>query len=363
MPRESEAGFYKSKTFIALASVLVIVVAARLALPHFVQSYVNKVLDENPSYDGHVGDVDIHLWRGAYSVDDIDIVKTEGKSPVPFFKARKVDLSLGWKELFEGAISARIKFYEPEINFVDSKNPKAKQSGEDADWGQTLDKLVPFNISRLEIENGSAHFRNYQADPPVDMWLTHLDVTVRNLTNSKDENQDLFASCDATGVALGGGKLDLGLKLNPRAKKPTFELQAKLLGIDLKALNPFFKKYAKLDFSSGRGDIVTEIGASNGTLRGYVKPLLKNIDVLSIKDDIEKDHDNILQVIWEGLAGTIVQLFKNQPKDQLATEIPITGSMEAPTTGIFPAIGGVLRNAFIQAFTPFYRSSFKSSKG
>jgi len=353
---------YKSKPFVAFVIIVVLLVAARLALPHFVQRYVNKVLDENPSYDGHIGDVDIHLWRGAYSIDDIDIVKTEGKSPVPFFKAKKLDLSLGWKELLEGAISARIKFYEPVVNFVDSKDPKGKQSGKEGSWGDTVDKLVPFDISRLEIENGAMHFRNFQAKPPVDLSLTQLQVSLRNLTNSKDEDKDLFATCDASAVAIGGGKLDLDLKLNPRATKPTFELKAKLIGMELKALNAFFKKYASLDFSSGRGDIVTEINAKNGILGGYVKPLIKNIDVLDFKDDIEKDKDGVFQVVWEAIAGTIVQLFKNQPKDQLATEIPITGSLDNPSTGIFVAIGGVLRNAFIQAFTPFYKGDFKSTK-
>jgi hypothetical protein len=66
----------------------------RIALPHIVRKYVNKKLDEMPEYDGRIGDVDIHLWRGAYSIQGIEIIKTEGDVPVPFFSSRRVMFSV-----------------------------------------------------------------------------------------------------------------------------------------------------------------------------------------------------------------------------------------------------------------------------
>src|SRR4051812_17982014 len=78
-----------------LVSVLVVVallVAARLALPYVVEDYVNRKLAALDSYEGHIGDVDIHLWRGAYSIDDIVIAKKGAKRPVNFFEARRANL-------------------------------------------------------------------------------------------------------------------------------------------------------------------------------------------------------------------------------------------------------------------------------
>ena len=62
------------KLVIGLLAVVLFLVAARVAMPYLVEDYVNDKLAALDSYDGHVGDIDIHLWRGAYSIDDIEIL-------------------------------------------------------------------------------------------------------------------------------------------------------------------------------------------------------------------------------------------------------------------------------------------------
>lgn len=340
-----------------LLVVAVVLLGVRAALPYGVKWYVNRVLDENPDYDGQIGDVDIHLWRGAYSIDDLKIIKTTGKARIPFLDIRKVDLSVSWRELWRGTVVAKLHFWEPKVNFVDGEKKEDVQTGKGQPWGQVLDKLVPFKISQLLVETGEVHFRNFQASPPVDLWIKDLNARVENLTNSTKSAENLFASCHADGKALGGGLFQLDLKLNPRAEKPTFDLDAKLEKVNLTYLNAFFKKYAKLDFEKGQGDIVAELAADQGKLTGYVKPLLKDLDVVDWEKDRKRDHDSIFHVVWEAIAGALAEIFQNQPKDQLATRIPLNGSLDKPDTDILSTIGGVLTNAFITAFTPFYDNS------
>ena len=55
--------------------------------PIWVRDHVNRKLSEMPDYRTHVGVVTLHFWRGAYSVHNINVVKTSGKVPVPFFSA------------------------------------------------------------------------------------------------------------------------------------------------------------------------------------------------------------------------------------------------------------------------------------
>ena len=50
----------------ALGTFVVLLVGARVALPYFVKDEVNRRLMALESYDGHVEDVDLALWRGAY---------------------------------------------------------------------------------------------------------------------------------------------------------------------------------------------------------------------------------------------------------------------------------------------------------
>src|SRR5262245_22824545 len=84
----------KRKLLAGLAAVAIVLIGARIALPFVVEEYANRKLAALHSYDGHVGDIDIHLWRGAYSIDDLVIVKTGAKRPVPFFSAQRIDLSV-----------------------------------------------------------------------------------------------------------------------------------------------------------------------------------------------------------------------------------------------------------------------------
>src|SRR6185295_3446674 len=71
----------------------------RAMLPWIVRDYVNQTLDRNPLYAGNIGEVQIHLWRGAYSIQDVRISKTTGNVPVPFFAAKHVDFAIEWKPL------------------------------------------------------------------------------------------------------------------------------------------------------------------------------------------------------------------------------------------------------------------------
>ena len=85
--------FFAGRKKWILLIILVALIALRAVLPYIVKSYVNKTLAAIPGYSGHVDDVDMSLWRGAYVVKDLKIEKVEGNIPVPFFSANLIDLS------------------------------------------------------------------------------------------------------------------------------------------------------------------------------------------------------------------------------------------------------------------------------
>lgn len=110
--------FFKSRLGQAVIAIVLILIALRIALPYIVKDYVNKTLSEIPGYKGIVEDIDMNLWRGAYEIEKVSLVKTDGKVPVPFFSADKIDLSVQWGALFEGSIVGEIVLENPKINFV-----------------------------------------------------------------------------------------------------------------------------------------------------------------------------------------------------------------------------------------------------
>src|SRR6185295_8351761 len=115
---------------IALLVLICLLGVVRLALPSFVRDYVNRTLDRNPLYSGTIGPVQIHLWRGAYSIEDIKISKTTGNVPVPLFSAKRLDFAVQWNALIHGRVVGRIVIDQPELNFVDAPEDNESQTGE-----------------------------------------------------------------------------------------------------------------------------------------------------------------------------------------------------------------------------------------
>ena len=90
-----------------LVVLAVLLLAIRAALPSMVRDYVNDKLQALDSYDGRVGDVDLALWRGAYRLKDVRIVKTGAQQSTPFFSGERVDFSVEWRSLLHGSLVAR----------------------------------------------------------------------------------------------------------------------------------------------------------------------------------------------------------------------------------------------------------------
>jgi hypothetical protein len=97
---------------------------------------------------------------------------------------------------------------------------------------------------------------------------------------------------------------------------------------------------------AGQFSLYSSSAAADRKFKGYVKPVLKDVDIVSVKDD-----PNPLKKLWAGLVEVVTTIFTNQPRDQLATKIPFSGSIDDPKAGIFTTILNVLRNAFVTAFS------------
>lgn len=343
-------------TILIIACLLLLI---RLTLPLSVKAYVNRQLGKMPDYNGSIGDVNIHLWRGAYQIRDLQIVKTTAHVPVPFFAAQKMDLSIQWKELFHGALVGEVVLIRPEIHFVAGPTSEETQTGKDRPWGEVLASLFPFRFNRVQIEEGKIHFRNFHSSPPVNIFVEHLSATATNLTNARDLTQQLPAGLYARGATLGGGGLELELKMNPLVKTPTFEISGQLTNVDLVSLNDFLKAYGKFDVARGTFALFASFAAAEGKYDGYAKVFFENLDVFEWEKERKK---NALQIFWHAIVGTLSTVFRNQPKDQLAAKIPISGSFGNTDVGIWTTTATLLRNAFIRALVPKLDNSISVEK-
>lgn len=331
--------------------LIVLLAIGRAIMPWAVRDYVNRTLDRNQLYSGKIGEIQIHLWRGAYSIHDIQISKTTGNVPVPFFASKRVDFAVQWNALIHHRIVGRVEMDEPELNFVDSPNEGESQTGAGGPWLEMIRDLFPFKINSAIIHNGSVHFRAFQAQKPLDVYMSEVEGSIDNLGNIQNQTTPLAATVRVTGLVMDQAKVELNMTLDPFSYRPTFHLGLRLIGLDVTRLNDLALQYGKFDFKRGWFDLVVESDSKEGQMTGYVKPLFRNLKVFSLTQDLKED--NPLEFFWQALVGFMTNIFKNRPRDQFGTLIPFSGDLtRGTTTDILATIGNVLRNAFVRAYLP-----------
>jgi hypothetical protein len=329
--------------------VVVFVVILRLILPYVVLRYANKSLAEMDGYYGHVEDIDLALIRGAYQIDSIYINKVDSTTnkQTPFFSAAEIDLSIEWKALFRGSLVGEFVFEKPHINFTKDKVEPKDVRNDSSSFKELKEDFMPLQVNRCEINDGEIRYRDEFSKPKVDIKLTRLYATALNLRNSYDSSALLPATITAN-ARVYEGSLDFFMKLNPLAEEPTFDMNADLRNTNLVLLNDFFQAYAKIDVNKGNFGMYTEVAAKEGRFTGYVKPVIRDLDVLGKEDR----DDNIFRKMWEAITGFAGEVFENQPKEQVATKIPFEGRLDNPDADVWETVINVLENAFIRAIQP-----------
>ncbi|MES2629865.1 MAG: DUF748 domain-containing protein, partial [Bacteroidota bacterium] len=327
----------KRTKWIILLSILVILVGLRIALPYIVLKYVNKTLAELKEYYGHVEDIDIALIRGAYVIKDLKLVKIEQKNSkndtVPFFKTPEIDLSVQWNALFKGRIVGEIYVEKPVLNFVKGKHKDEDVRQDTADFKQLIKDLMPLTVNRFEINNGEIHYIDPYSSPQVDVAMTNVEVNATNLSNVEKLKKLLPANIVASGDAYEG-KFKLKVDLDALAKNPTFDLTTDFVGLNMVKINSFLQAYGNFDVKKGDFSVYMEFAAKNGQFGGYIKPILKDLDIVQWN----KEEGNFVQILWETLVATGAEILQNQRKEQLATKIPIHGRFDNPKVEIWKAI-------------------------
>jgi hypothetical protein len=349
------------KLGMTLLILIALLCIARMAMPWGIRWYVNRTLDQSQIYQGRVGEIDVHLWRGAYSIRDVRLLKMTGNVPVPFFSAERVEFALQWDALRHRKMVGRVRMERPEMNFVDAPSDADSQTGEGGPWLKIIRDLSPFRVNEAEVHDGSVHFRTYTTREPVDVYLSHLDATVDDLTNINDQTTPMVATVKATALAMDQARFEFQMKLDPFSYRPTFHVATRLLGLDVTKINNLALAYGSFDFKRGWFDLVVEIDAKEGQLVGYVKPLFRNLKVFALKQDIKED--NVPQFFWQALLGITTAVLKNQSRDQFGTLIPFSGDVSTPNTDLFATIGNVLRNAFVRAYLPRLQNAGQDAEG
>jgi hypothetical protein len=346
--------------------LIVLCVAALLlvlhfSLAHLVKHYLNEKLADMGDYHGQVSDVDLRWWQGAYQIKGLVIEKKDGDVPVPLLDAPDTEISVSWHALWnEGAVVAEVIFHGLSISFVDTPGGD-DQTGEGVDWREQLEKLLPITLDEVRVDHGRLAFRNFQSDPPVDVYVDAINAQVFNLTNTRDAQEARSASFKGEGRLLGQAPIEATAHFDPLVRMDNFDVQLRMTGLELTRLNDFANAYGRFDFHGGTGDLVTEVEVADSQISGYIKPLLKNVEIFNWDQDVKEK--GFLRGMWEAVVGGGETVLKNQRKDQFATRIELSGTTKSTDVNAFSALISILRNAFVQAFTPRFEKALEDGDG
>lgn len=340
--------------FYALVVTIVLLIIFRAAAPYAVQYYVNQQLEQTQGITGHVGDVDLYLYRGAYAIDDIEIYAVDATSaPKPLLAIQTLDFSLAWSALLKGNLVTNMAFTRPEIVIYDKDPSSAEQNQQVKDettWIGLANDLVLFSIDTLLIENGKVTLVNATNDGDKPTYIANINAEVKNITNAQNLSKTLVTSLNVEGDLMGEAALILNGKLDPFSDEANFDFNVEVQRFSVKNLETVFKVYTPFDIEAGGIDGAMELAANNNNLNGYVKAGVHDLSVFSWREDIEKDDDGLFTAIFEGSIDLLSSLLENDESKLVAARVPIDGQLDNADVSTFEAVVSVLKNAFFEAF-------------
>ena len=198
----------------------------------------------------------------------------------------------------------------------------------------------------VSIVKSQTGFINKAANPSYRLFLTGLEVYLTNFSNQLAEGTMVTK---VTGKFMGSGQTVVGATFRPETNGPDFALAASIENTQMQAMNQLLRAYGNFDVTRGFFSLYTEFRVKNGAVKGYVKPLFKEMDVYDSRQDQEK---NLFQKIYEGLVGGVSQLLENIPREEVATKADISGRLENPQASTWQVLVKLIQNAFFQTILP-----------
>jgi hypothetical protein len=205
---------------------------------------------------------------------------------------------------------------------------------------------VLLRADQIRLTHGTLGFVNRAAQPDYRLFLDGAEVHVQNFSNQLTEGT---ASAKVTGKFMGSGQTVVGASFRPETKGPDFALAAAIENTQISALNPLLRAYGKLDVVGGFFSVYTEMRVKNRAVQGYVKPLIRDMDVYDKNQDQEK---NLFQQLYEALAGGVSTVLENLPRKEVATKADIAGPLDNPQASTWQVVVTLIQNAFFKAILP-----------
>jgi Domain of Unknown Function (DUF748) len=244
-----------------------------------------------------------------------------------------------------------LRLQDAKINYVHSAATKPKEVRRAKKVAETVkeahrDPTVRVKVQHGKIVNSEVGFVNEATDPDYRIFIADLDMDLDNLSNRLEEGTGVV---NLTGKFMGSGRTELKGTFRPEKPRPDFDLNVKIVRTNVEAFNNVLRAYGDMDTHRGLFAFFSELAVRDDRIQGYVKPLLKDVEVY----DPEQDKDKpVTKKIYEAVVGGALGLLENKPRNEAATVTDLSGPVENPHASTWQVVQKLVQNAFFKAILP-----------
>lgn len=330
--------------------ILLVIITVSIIAPIIIKAKINAALSKMEGYIGHTDKLNINLFNRNISLRNVTMREVgSAEQDKPLLYVPIITIFFQWKPLFKKIINLKIIVDKPRLRYVanqpapktfkDSNGPK-----EIPNLKNSIEKLTPFKVS-VEVQEFEIQYVNPYTHPVWDVTVHNLNLKINDFSNRSNLSESSRISCT---FQLYEGSGEVNVIIRPLAPNLTLFLDLELKSINLVLLNDLFRVYGKVDLHSGMLDLFSEVAVKENSFKGYIKPMIRNLEFISRADRT----DPIFQKIWERILAGFFTILANKHDDQVATIIPIEGRLDDPKVRLGPSILGILQNAFIKSLKP-----------
>jgi hypothetical protein len=207
---------------------------------------------------------------------------------------------------------------------------------------------MELRINRLEVKRSALAIVNRAASPEYRVDLSNMDLTVDNLSNQRLQGTSVAR---LKGRFMDSGETEATMTLRPRTGGADMELTARIENADMARMNDLVRDYGGVNVAAGELSVFTELKVTNGAIRGYVKPLFRDVKMGTPPGE-PKANKTLGQRMYQGVLGVAAKILKNRPRGEVATVVTISGRTDQPVYSMWGIVGHLLQNAFIKAILP-----------
>ncbi|MGE3260962.1 MAG: DUF748 domain-containing protein [Bacteriovoracia bacterium] len=303
-----------------LFSVIVILVAIRVALPSIILRKLNNSLAnlEGPLC-GHIADVDLAIIRGAYELQDFTLMSRtkSGACREKLLSVERTKISAAWGELLKGKARLRVDLFAPQVAvdpLITALETSDKRAEAAVGAQKTWDILVPWRIDALGIREGKAYFVLF-GQGGISTPLEQVEGEVTGIESSIASELPILYRIK--GSIFGGSSLVAAGSMALGPGPTRWEVDFNAEQVDLTNANPFLYNRVPLTFTTGKLDLFGEAAGKGADVEGYVRTIFTKVDVVGNREKWK----NFSQGLYEIVSALFFVISKNTRVHTVGTEL------------------------------------------